>query len=221
MKDEVYLEGLIRETFPEIGMDSISKILIFYREVLKWNQAINLISRRDQEATAVKLIIDALFLTKILIGNERVLDIGAGAGIPGVPVLLSTNVEMFLAESRQKRAAFLSRIVHLLRLKQAHIINETMDVNSATKLGRFHMLWSKAAIPLEALFSLGQVCLDTGGRLILFRPFQGKKEKASLKALAEVKGFSIPVFRVYSCPELYLTRTITVCQKNRNGKSPG
>jgi len=214
MEDEIYLEGLIRKTFPEIGTDFFPKIRIYYREVLKWNRVINLISRKQPGTTAVRLIIDALFLTKVLKGNERILDIGTGAGFPGIPVLLSSNVEMVLAESRQKRVAFLNQIVQLLRLTRAQVIHEMVDENSATKLGRFHMLWSKAALSLESLFSLGQVCLDAGGRLVLFHPFQGKKEKKLLKALAEAKGFSIPVFRVYSCPELCLTRTLTVCQKN-------
>jgi len=216
MNYEEELRHLLKRYFPEVEPAHGEKILLFYREVLKWNRSINLVSRKDPEKTVERLIVDSLFLLRILEENRRILDIGSGAGFPSIPILLCLNVEIVMAESRKKKVAFLNHVVQLLNLKNARVIGETVSDTSIRKLGRFDAFWAKAALPLEALFSMGASCLYPGGKLVLFRPFEGRKERKLLENMAESHGFSPPVSGVYSCPELYLTRTLTVCQKNED-----
>jgi len=210
---EKHIALFVSENLPGLERETLDRIVLFGNEVLKWNGAINLISRRNTELILTRLIIEALFLLKILRGNESILDIGAGGGFPGVPLLLCSQVKIVMAESKSKRAAFLNHIVHLLNLKHAYVLRETIRTSSIHDLGKFDALWAKAALPLEALFSLGREGLFPGGTLILFRPFQGKREKYHLQSLTEASGFASPIFKVFSYPDLYLTRTITTCQK--------
>jgi len=214
MNYEEELRRLLKRYFPEIEPARWGKILLFYHEVLKWNEGINLISRRNPEKTALKLVLDSLFLLKVLEGNERVLDVGSGAGFPAFPVLLCLDIEVVMAESRRKKAVFLNHVIRLLGLKNARVIGEKVTAETVHKLGKFDVFWAKAALPLETIFSLGKECLDPGGKLILFRPFMERRKKRLLENMAKTHGFSPPTFGIYSCTELYLTRTLTVCQKN-------
>ncbi len=221
MNFETELTSLLEAYFPEIGEGPVRKLLLFYREVLKWNTGINLVSRKEPGRTVIRLILDSLFLLKVLEGNERALDIGSGAGFPGVPLLIVSGMSMVLAEARRKRAAFLNHVIHLLNLDQGRVVNESICVDSVGRLGLFGAVWAKAALPIQSLFSIGQMCLQPGGSLILFHPFRDKKERRRVEGLAEAYGFLPPVFNVYSCPDLYLTRTLTVCRKAEEGRITG
>ena len=214
MRREPELGSLLERYFPDVGPKQRERLLLFHREVLKWNAGINLISRKAPALTAARLLIDSLFLLEVLDGDGRVLDIGAGAGFPSIPVGIVQEMELVLVEARRKRAAFLNHLVHLLDLQQIRVIPERVRDDAFLRdLGKFDFFWSKAALPLKTLFALSETCLTEGGRLVLFRSFQEKRERNTLKKLAESHGFSPPISRVYSCPDLFLTRTLTLCRK--------
>ncbi len=214
MNREMKLIENIRLCHPDIYQVSESSLIIFYREILKWNKTLNLVSRKDPERATMRLIIDSLYLRHVIEGNEVILDIGAGAGFPSIPLMLCHDAcEIVMAESRKKRAAFLQHIIYLLKIDNASVVCETVSEDFFKDYESFDIIWAKAALPLKRLFVLGKRGLKKGGKLVFFRSFEKKDERERLRRAATEHGYTPPSQNVYSCPDLYLTRTITVCRR--------
>jgi 16S rRNA (guanine527-N7)-methyltransferase len=210
---ELKLKDYIRKYCPQINLPSITKYIIFYREILKWNRVTNLISRKSPETTLVRLMVDSLFLLSILRGDETFLDVGAGAGFPGIPVLLGSRTRGVLVEARKKRAAFLNHMIHTLEIANTTVLEKKLTPETPLEQSDFDCLWSKAGIPRHQLFALGERKLHPGGRLVIFHPMDTTPEEEQMRTLARNHGFKNIRFRMFQCPDLLLTRTLITCEK--------
>ncbi len=89
----------------------------YCRELVRWNRRIDLTGARTVEELAAGPLFDALTLVPVLERSGRLLDIGSGGGLPGVPAAIAIPaLALTLVEPRARRAAFLRHAVHLLRL---------------------------------------------------------------------------------------------------------
>ncbi len=203
----------LSETFPELGKETVGKLLVFGNEILKWNRTINLISRKDSEKVLIKLIFDALFLTKIVRREGRFLDVGAGAGFPSLPFLLAHPMEGTLAEARQRRAAFLKHALRMLGIPHGRVLTQSVSPQSTRLPATFDYLWSKAAIPLKELIACADAWLREGGRLILIRPFHTRAEQNETLALAKAHRLIFEGNPTFELPALDLVRTFVTFRK--------
>jgi 16S rRNA (guanine527-N7)-methyltransferase len=91
---------------------------IHYQLLLRWNRKINLTAIRDPKEILRRHFAESAFLTQILsLGPGTLLDVGSGAGFPGVPLkILSPQTTVVLVESVQKKAAFLKELARELGL---------------------------------------------------------------------------------------------------------
>ncbi|RLD18371.1 MAG: 16S rRNA (guanine(527)-N(7))-methyltransferase RsmG [Caldiserica bacterium] len=96
--------------------------LIKYIEILKeWNKKINLVSFKENKIWKEVVEESKKFIPY---AKGRVIDIGTGAGIPGIVVkILKEDIEMYLCESRRKKAFFLEEVVKELKLKDVVVLN--------------------------------------------------------------------------------------------------
>lgn len=110
------------------GEDAEEKLSIYVGELLEWNTKINLISRRlTPEEVVEKLIIPSLMPLEMLKPEEKTMDFGAGAGIVGIPIMLTDErVNVDLLESKRKPVVFLRHISSLLSLS-FRIINRYIE----------------------------------------------------------------------------------------------
>src|SRR5271165_5331766 len=110
-----YIQGGPEDSTP----DNLYSSLASYLElILKWNARINLTAIREPEEIVRRHFGESLFVGVRLGECGTLLDYGSGAGFPGVPIqLLRPDVEVTLAESRQRKAAFLREVVRSLGLR--------------------------------------------------------------------------------------------------------
>ena len=111
------LQSLINETDLELSNNQI-KLLIQYIELLiKWNKAYNLTAVRDPNEMLIKHILDSLMVGQHINGS-RFIDVGTGAGLPGIPLsILYPEKNFVLLDSLGKRITFLRQVVFQLKLK--------------------------------------------------------------------------------------------------------
>jgi 16S rRNA (guanine527-N7)-methyltransferase len=99
--------------------------------LLKWNARINLTAIRNPNEIVQRHFGESLFAAKYLLEQQRpqtAIDLGSGAGFPGVPfALLAPDVRVTLIESQQKKATFLKELVHVLGLKNVGVFNDRAE----------------------------------------------------------------------------------------------
>ena len=114
-------------SFETSAIEALHKYLI---EIKKWNSRVNLTALRTDEEIIVRHFLDSLVCCKALhiSGQARVLDIGAGAGFPGLPIkIVSRSIHLTLLEPSQKKSAFLRHMVGVLGLEGVTVVPTRLE----------------------------------------------------------------------------------------------
>lgn len=121
---------LLAQSAPELGLSintaQLERFEVYYRELADWNTRMNLTSVIDYAEVQVKHFVDSLTvlpaLGTSLSSDARVVDVGAGAGFPGLPLkLVCPDIHLTLVESTGKKAAFLRHMVDTLDLSGVEV----------------------------------------------------------------------------------------------------
>lgn len=100
------------------------KFYIYMKELLEWNEKINLTSIKDEKEFIVKHFIDSLTVAELFKGKKRIIDIGTGAGFPGIPLKLYNNeLNVTLVDSVNKKVMVLKDIINKLNLDNIEAIH--------------------------------------------------------------------------------------------------
>ncbi len=117
---DILLQGLQRLALPSDGT-KLEQLLLFIKLIEKWNKAYNLTAVRDRQDMARLHILDSLAILPHVRGN-RVLDIGTGAGLPGIPLaIFLPQTEFTLLDSNSKKTRFVQQAVLELKLKNVTV----------------------------------------------------------------------------------------------------
>lgn len=149
--------------------------------LLKWNRAMNLVGRADWPGVFRDLAADSLHLAEFLKGRAMppqplTLDLGAGAGLPGIPLrVLWPEGDYVLVEVREKRAIFLAQTVAAMKLARTFVQHGRAEVALAGLAGlglsqpreRADLVLSRAFMPWPKLLPLAAELLASGGRLVV------------------------------------------------------
>jgi 16S rRNA (guanine(527)-N(7))-methyltransferase RsmG len=143
------------------------KALARFEELLRSRGVdLGLIAAGDRERIQERHIEDSLrALACIGAGDQQVVDMGSGAGLPGIPLaIVLPSIEFVLAEARRRRGAFLEMVVADLELE-----NVTVEVRRVEDLDlRVDLCVARAFAPLEASWRAAERLLRPGGRLVYF-----------------------------------------------------
>ena len=147
---------------------------IYYRELLEWNQRVNLTAITGYEDVQIKHFLDALTITldwqpPIANTDLRLIDIGTGAGIPGVPLkILFPDIKLVLLDSTAKKADFLRHLKQRLKLNNVEIVvGRAEEVAHQTQYrGKFDVVLSRAVASLPTLVELTLPFCTIGGSFI-------------------------------------------------------
>lgn len=120
----------------QISLDTKQQqLLIDYLQLLdKWNKAYNLTAVRQMDQMLIRHIMDSLVVMPYL-QDQRLIDVGTGAGLPGIPLAIAlTNHQFFLLDSLGKRIRFLKQVKHQLALTNIEIIQSRVEDYQITPL---------------------------------------------------------------------------------------
>ncbi len=124
---EDYIEhGIVKMGF-SIEKTQIESLIRFSKLLQKWNRNINLTTITGQRSIIVEHLFDSLSIAPHLLG-DRILDVGSGAGFPGLPLaILHGDLRFTLLDSRRKKTGFLRAAVDELRLENVNLVNERVE----------------------------------------------------------------------------------------------
>lgn len=165
--------------------------------LLQWNRVHRLTGYRTPEAITEKLFLDSLlFLRWIERPDGRLLDLGAGAGIPGIPLkIVEPRLNVTLLEARRRRSSFLATAVRELGLAGVHVrlgrAEGLLDSEPAFQ-GAFDVVVTRAVAPPESIVPLALAFLAPGGRFIGSGPPE-EKPLPPLPHAARCQWHSVPI----------------------------
>jgi len=159
----------------ELNARQVKQFELYYQELIEWNKKINLTAITDYYSVQVKHFLDSLTVTLALPAKEleksdfNIIDIGTGAGFPGVPLkILLPQPRLILIEPTIKKTAFLHHIIRKLDLQNVEVLNSRAEEAAHLPLYReqFALALSRAVALLPALVELTLPFCQVGGRFI-------------------------------------------------------
>ena len=153
--------------------------LIAYLALLaRWNQAYNLTAVRDPLEMVGRHLLDSLSVGPYLFGDS-VLDLGSGAGLPGIPLaLLYPDRRFWLLDANGKKTRFVRQALMNLGLTNCEAVQARME--SYRPARKFATIVARAVASLSELRALGEPLLDRPGRLLLMK---GRTPEAEMEDL--------------------------------------
>ena len=171
---------LVREILAEAGIPAFpgaaSLLAVHANEMLRWNRSIRLPAITDPVEVAVKHVADSLLLLRFSPFPGRLLDFGAGAGYPGIPLALYLpGTSVTLLEASVKKCAFLSRARGMLRLSNVDVVHARAQERQRLPLPPHDHIVTRATASAGEVIPLLSPYLADGGRF-LFMMGPGARE---------------------------------------------
>lgn len=170
---------------------------IYYRELIDWNRKINLTSITDYEEVQIKHFLDSLTVITAVNPKDagkslRVIDVGTGAGLPGIPLkIMLPGIRLTLLEATVKKAKFLVHLIDRLGLDDVEIVVGRAEevAHDVQYREKFNIVLSRAVASLPALVELTLPFCTAGGRFVAQKKGDIEQEvKQSYKAIVVMGG---------------------------------
>jgi 16S rRNA (guanine527-N7)-methyltransferase len=188
-----------------LGLDpALAMPLLAYLALLdRWNRTYNLTAIRDPREMVGKHLLDSLAMHAYL-GAGSLADLGAGAGLPGIPLAIAKPaLQVTLVESNGKKARFLREAVRTLGLANARVAESRAE--SLDEPGAYDAITARALATLPLIIELGGHLLKPGGRLLAMKGTVPDDEIAGLPA-----GWRVETVHPLTVPGLAAERHLVV-----------
>ncbi len=187
--------------------------------LLKWNEVMNLTAIVEEDEIIIKHFIDSLFCTKYIKNEEKIIDVGTGAGFPGIPLAIYYNgtKEIVLVDSLNKRVNFLNEVVNALELKTVKCIHARAEelANNTEYREKFDIVVSRAVASLNVLAEFNSGFVKKQGKTIYMKGSNYKEEVNIAKNALNKLNLDIVTQDEYYL-ESEIMHSIIVANKNNN-----
>lgn len=223
MQEELNLANLLKEGVKEYGVsldDHQIGQFLKYMEMLKdWNTRINLTAIEDDRDIIIKHYTDSLSILPYIENKAvKLIDVGTGAGFPGIPVNIARqDIDVTLLDSLDKRVKFLSEVIGALELKNIRAIHGRAEDYGANKEYResFDISVARAVANLPVLLEYCLPFVKPEGIFIAMKGSNIEEVEASKKAL-EILGGTIEEVCEITLPNSDMKRNIIIVRKLRH-----
>lgn len=200
---------------------SVEQIEQFYKYMnllIEWNEKMNLTAITEPKEIILKHFIDSITILKYIDDNSKLVDVGTGAGFPGVPLsIMNPTLKITLVDSLNKRLIFLQEVVKELNLKNIEIVHARAEEFGQNKNYRekFDIATSRAVANLAILSEYLVPLVKIGGKIISMKASNAKEEINDAQKAIEVLGGKIEKIEEFDLPESDIGRTIIIIDKNK------
>ena len=187
--------------------------------LLEWNEKINLTAITDPKEILLKHFIDSITISKYIEKKDKVLDIGTGAGFPGIPLkIINKENEFTLLDSLNKRITFLNDVIQKLNLEKICAIHGRAEefIKKSGERESYNIVTSRAVAKLNVLLEYMLPFTKIGGRCICMKSFGIEEELKEAKKAIEILGGEIEKIDIIALPESEIKRKIVVIKKVKN-----
>ena len=187
----------------------------FGARLLEQNRVMNLTAITEPQAVARLHFADCLALLRIVpFSGKRVIDVGCGAGFPGVPLKLGEpSLDLTLLDSLGKRIAWLEEVCGTLGLKRVECVHARAEEFAAGHRESYDLAVSRAVAQLNVLCELALPLVKVGGQFLAMKSVGTEEEIAAAKGAIRTLGGKIVKVEDYTIPTSGVTHRAVVIEK--------
>jgi 16S rRNA (guanine527-N7)-methyltransferase len=190
------LERAARSLGKELRADATPRLLAYLEELNRWNKAYNLVGRRSTWEELVEHAIDSLAILMVVgeLEGRRSVDVGTGAGLPGIPLYLAAGpFELALVESTRKKIAFLQHSKRMLEMERIEVVGARAE-EAGKEIGRkgsYDLVMMRAVADSGKAMALARLFLREGGSLVLLVGKKAADELSRRQTALERAGYRL------------------------------
>jgi 16S rRNA (guanine527-N7)-methyltransferase len=189
----------------------------YYAFLREQNALMNLTAISGEEDTANLHFLDSLAVLRAAdFADKSVIDIGSGAGFPGIPLKLAEpSIELNLIDSNEKRVLFLTELCEKLGLDDVESLDERAETAGQSALLRegYDIAVARAVAELRVLCELCLPFVSVGGRFIAMKSSDAEEETAAAKTAIAALGGELSDIRDYQIPGTGITHRLLIIEK--------
>ncbi len=213
--DRAQFETWLKQNYPHVTNRQIEQFEAYRQLIVTWNQAVNLMSRADGLDLYEKHFVDSLLFPLPNDDHHRAyLDLGTGAGFPGIPLkIMYPDYTFYLLEATGKRADFLRRVIVSLDLMKIEIVNDRAEDYASFSRETFDGIVARAVSPLNILLELAAPLVKPGGLIYAYKGDRADIELVEASFAMRVLSLKLVEHQLATLPYLGHSRHRLVFEK--------
>ena len=189
-----FKEEAEKNEITDIDNEKIKQLYDYMKNILKWNEVINLTAIKDENEFIMKHFIDSLTILKYINENSKMIDIGTGAGFPGMPVkIVKPNLDITLVDSVNKKINVLKDIAEKMSIQKINLIHSRIEdiANQKEYREQFDYVTSRALSNITTLSEYMLPFLKISGKAICMKGPNFEEELENSKKAIDLLGGKI------------------------------
>lgn len=213
------LYNTVKKMNYELSDSMLENFSLYEKLLVEWNEKMNLTAITEHSEVVIKHFADSLFGLKFIKDSSSVIDVGTGAGFPGVPLKIARpDIKLTLLDSLNKRLNFLTEVKNQLSLSDVTCIHSRAE--DGAKMGshlreNFDVATSRAVANLSVLCEYCLPYLKRGGVFLAYKGSDVDEELISAQNAIEILGGEVTGVFQYNIPDTDINHSVVVITKVR------
>lgn len=168
-----------------LNEEKLNKLNEFYNNLILYNKSFNLTAITEENEVFIKHFLDSIYPEKFIKQNSKILDIGAGAGFPSLPLkIYRPDLKITMIDSLNKRVNFLNEMINILSLNNVEALHFRAEDFAKNNRNNYDYVVVRAVAKLPTLLEYSIPFLKLGGKLLAYKSsFVEEEVKDSFNAL--------------------------------------
>lgn len=198
-----------------LSLTHLNRFSLYIDELMQWNRRMNLTGLSEPKRIINELLLDSLLCASFIPDDGRMLDVGSGAGFPGMVIkIYRPHLKVHLLEASSKKGIFLRHMIRLLELKEIEVKKGRIERDGGSLSGKgYDIITARALASLDRMMAWCTPFLSSNGRLL---GFLGKNSDTILKKnehLKKAHGLELVKKIDYQLPGKDFPRSIVIFRK--------